>query len=141
MVRPNYLHHFLNPAYSKDIYFILDDSPSPLSYLTEDDVENTISPSSLSSYASTVVDLFNRCGHLLNRRCLQYLLWVLFKIMSNWRLVSSARTEMHKGFQGLLNKIRLTSFTAIIYFVDNYDYDWSRDEMEVLLRVISTWLL
>lgn len=61
--------------------------------------------------------------------------------MANWRIVSAARAEVHKGFYGLLNKIRVTSFAAITYFVDNYDFDWSRDEMEVLLQVISSWLL
>lgn len=128
--------------YSRFCVDFIAESSSPLSYLAEEvDLENTISPSCLSSYASTVVDLFNRCGKLLKPKCLTYLLRVLFKIMANWRLVSAARAEVHKGYYGLLNKIRLTSFAAISYFVDNFHYEWSKDEIEVLLQVISNRLL
>lgn len=113
-----------------------DSADTNLYYKIDIDPKNTISPSCLSSYLNTVLDLLKHCGKLLKYTCLAYLLKVLLKIMANLVAILNKRSDVHFVSNNLLSKIRVTSFETAIYFIDEFEYDWTEDEIFTFLKVI-----
>lgn len=112
------------------------DSTSPLQYGEEEIyLEDTVSPSCLSSYVNTAVDLLKRCGKLLEHSCQSYLLRVILKVMASMVALLSRKPEIHSGYYGLLSKIRVSSFEAINFFMANFEYKWEQEEIDAVFKV------
>ncbi len=57
--------------------------------------------------------------------------------MSNVLVILNKKSEVHPRYYNLLSKVRVTSFETITYFIDSYEYDWTKDEVDALLMVRS----
>lgn len=113
-----------------------DSSISPLTYSDEDiDLEHVVSPSCLLSYVHTTDDLLKRCGRLLKHPCLHYLLRIILKVAATLVALLKKKSEIHSGYYGLLSKVRVTSFETIILFIENFDYEWEKEEILAVFKV------
>lgn len=69
---------------------------------------------------------------------MSYLLKVIFKVAASVVILLNAKSEVHSGYYGIMNKIRIVSFEAITFFIENFDYEWSENEIRAVLQVC--WL-
>lgn len=121
--------------------FLTDPSDPVIRKREEIDLEKTISPSWILNYVNHAAEILKKCGSLLQATTLKYLLRVLFKCISNVISLYSEKSSVHPCYYNLISKIRVNTFETVIYFLENFEYAWSKDEMNALFRFfVDPWI-